>query len=95
MKEIHRLEEMALLGNFDDYEVMVYEGEGTIPHFHFRNLQNGKQGCIKLLTNEYFFHGQYTDTLNSKERKLLVNYLLPKGSRLRASSTQVGSLNYE
>ena len=24
-----------------------------------------------------------------------VNYLLPKGSRLRASSTQVGSLNYE
>lgn len=75
MKEIHRLEEMALLGNFDDYEVMVYEGEGTIPHFHFRNLQNGKQGCIKLLTNEYFFHGQYTDTLNSKERKLLVNFL--------------------
>lgn len=27
MKEIHRLEEMARLGNFDDYEVMVYEGE--------------------------------------------------------------------
>ena len=42
MKEIHRLEEMARLGNFDDYEVMVYEGEGTIPHFYFRNLQNGK-----------------------------------------------------
>ena len=41
MKEIHRLEEMARLGNFDDYEVMAYEGEGTIPHFHFRNLQNG------------------------------------------------------
>ena len=69
MKEIHRLEEMARLGNFDDYEIMVYEGEGTIPHFHFRNLQNGKQGCIKLLTNEYFFHGQYTDTLNSEEQK--------------------------
>ena len=28
MKEIHRLEEMARLGNFDNYEVMVYEGEG-------------------------------------------------------------------
>ena len=27
--------------------------------------------------------------------ELGVNYLLPKGSRLRASSTQVGSLSYE
>ena len=37
MKEIHRLEEMARLGNFDNYEVMVYEGEGkikTIKDFH-------------------------------------------------------------
>ena len=27
--------------------------------------------------------------------KWVVNYLLPKGSRFRASSTQVGSLSYE
>ena len=30
MKEIHRLEEMARLGNFDDYEIMVYEGVGVL-----------------------------------------------------------------
>lgn len=34
----HRIEEMAKLGTFKGFE-----GEDSIPHFHFRNFQDGRK----------------------------------------------------
>lgn len=66
---------MAKLGTVNGYEIMVFESEGNVPHFHFRNLQTDEKGCIKLLSNEYFKHGEYTAEMNRKDRKLLVEFL--------------------
>lgn len=48
------------------------------------------------MANTYvYLIGGSLDSLDLTDRKQIVNYLLPKESRLRASSTQVGSLSYE
>lgn len=91
----HRIEEMAKLETFKGFEIMVFEGEDSIPHFHFRNFQDGRKGCIKLLTNEYFFHGQYTDTLNSKERKLLVKFLKSEPKKQYQKMFAEGLTNFD
>lgn len=91
----HRIEEMAKLGTFKGFEIMVFEGEGSIPHFHFRNFQDGRKGCIKLLTNEYFKHGEYQDELNVKERKELVNFLQSEPKEQYKRMFKEGFNNYD
>ena len=60
----------------DNIEIWVWPNEGGYePHFHFWNADRTIDGCIKLETNDYFPHGKYTSTLNSKQRKMLVKFL--------------------
>lgn len=75
------LTEMAKVGHFGDYIIEMFSNEGPIPHFHFVNVHNKQvKGCIYLTKNKYFMHGCYTATLNSKERKLLVEFLNQKAN---------------
>lgn len=70
--------EMAQVGklDIDNIEIWVWPNEGGYePHFHFWNTDRTIDGCIKLETNEYFPHGRYRSTLNSKQRKMLVKFL--------------------
>ena len=92
---MHKLEEMANLGKFQNIKIMVYEGEGTVPHFHFENLQDGRKGCIKLLINEYFKHGEYKDELNSRERKWLVEFLNSEPKEQYRRMFKEGLTNYD
>lgn len=73
------LTEMAKVGHFGDYIIEMFSNEGPIPHFHFINVHNNKiNGCICLQENRYFNHGCHTAILNSKERKLLIEFLNQK-----------------
>lgn len=78
-RERKHLNEMARVGFCDTYEVYVRTNDpGYIPHFHFRDAatQGEKfETCIQLRTNKYFHHGNYTATLNSKDRKTLANFM--------------------
>lgn len=70
-----KLLEMAEVGRFDEYKLLVYGSEGPVPHFHFESIKGKKKGCIRLDKPEYFFHGKYQDRLNSKEVKNLIAFL--------------------
>jgi len=71
----HLLQEMARIATVGNYEICVYSGECPTPHFHFKNAKTGKEGCLKILENDYFKHGKYQAELNSKERKEIFNFL--------------------
>lgn len=75
LEQKQQLYEMARIGVFGEYKIYVYGGERDIAHFHFISRQTGAEGCIKILTNEYYRHGGHNATLNSKERKELVRFL--------------------
>lgn len=72
------LTEMARIGFTEDgYEVYVWTDDaGKIPHFHYRTKDKKTfNSCIKIEVPEYFFHKGKEDTLNSKQRKMLINFL--------------------
>ena len=72
------------LKNIGECKVMVYGGEGTIPHFHLENVNDTFESCIKIYAAEYFAHGgKYTDTLNSKQRKELNEWLKKKSKHVK------------
>lgn len=80
------LNEMAKIGTFGNkvgergnYEVWVYNKEGDgIPHFHIVNSEENFSCCIKILEPDYFIHTGKEDTLNSKLKKALINFLTSK-----------------
>lgn len=73
----HSAYEMSSVGSFakETLTIWVYGGEGNIPHFHFVNKEKGIHGCVRIDAPEYFTHGGATSTLNSKQKKALVEYL--------------------
>ena len=61
--------------DFLTYKVRIGEDEGeNIPHFHL--IGEKKKTAIMLNMPYYFLHGDKTYILNSKEKKLLVRWLL-------------------
>lgn len=74
----HHLHEMAQIGKADNLKVYVYGGERDIPHFHFQNMRTKEDGCLKILSNEYYSHGGHSLILSSKERQQLVRFLKAK-----------------
>lgn len=72
---IHRIDEMARVGEFDGCEISVFTNEGHVPHFHFYDKQTGRRGCIRIDKADYFFHGKYKDTLDRDERYDLQRWL--------------------
>lgn len=73
------LEEMARIGFIDNLEVLIWTDDpGNIPHFHIRDiLTKGKKfHCrVQIDRPEYFKHTGKEDSLNSKQKKNLVNFL--------------------
>ena len=80
-----RSDEMARVGFINGaLEVYVWTDDaGKIPHVHVRGTNsNGDEfeTCVKLQENDYFLHGHYTDTMNSKQRKEFDAFMRAKPS---------------
>jgi len=62
-----------------DFDLLVRSNDnGQIPHFHvIDHNTRGSQfsSCIRIDTPEYFRHGYHRNTLNSSEKKALVEFL--------------------
>lgn len=77
------LYEMAQIGLFDQYilyvygEANAYGREGPVAHFHLLKGSPDNpswQTCIKIETSEYFHHDGKEGTLNSKQKRHLVDF---------------------
>ena len=76
------LEYYARVGFFGkNGELEIYirtDDAGFIPHFHIRDAATQGERlntCIQISTNKYFLHGGYSDTLNTKQRKALAEFM--------------------
>ena len=67
--------EMAEIGRFDGYRIMVYGKEGPIPHFHIEYKEKEISCCVKILGAEYFQHGIHKDRLDKNAKKQLCEFL--------------------
>ena len=54
-------------------KLIIYPNEGPKPHFHV--VANDFNSCVRLDVAEYFLHGIYTDTINSRQLKALIKRL--------------------
>ena len=73
------LMEMAKVGEMDNKLVIYVRSNdaGNIPHFHIvdkQTLGDKFHTCIKIESPEYFHHEGKEDTLNSKQRKNLIEF---------------------
>lgn len=79
LNESMLLTEMARVGFLDELEICVYTDDpGNVPHVHIRDVDTrGKlfDACVKLEYPEYFDHGCHTDTLNSKQKRKLDDFM--------------------
>lgn len=78
----NRLYEMAKIGRFKNLYIYIWMNDGgNVPHFHISDSSNYPQNsnieiAVKILSPEYFPHGgKYTDKLNSREIKALINFM--------------------
>ena len=74
---------MARVGYSGNYEIYVNTDDpGHIPHFHYRDKDNWSRfhTCIKIESPEYFHHGDKIDSLNSKQKRDLQNFMESKVS---------------
>ena len=76
--------EMARVGiTEDNLDIIIRTDDpGKIPHFHIIDRsskdERNNEGCICIDGAEYFSHGSKTMTLNSKQRKELIEFLNEK-----------------
>jgi hypothetical protein len=57
-------------------DILLYVGEGPIPHFHIVSKDKSFDCCICIFDNYYFSHGgMYQSVLNTEQRKLLNDFL--------------------
>ena len=61
--------------NVGQCSIYVYPKEGTIPHFHIIPKNGIGESCICLYEPLYFNHGSKQLRLNSKQRKILDDWL--------------------
>jgi len=57
------------------YTIYVYGGERDIPHFHVIKPADNFECCVCIYEPKYFDHEGKTSMLNSKERKILNEFL--------------------
>ena len=57
--------EMAEIGRFDGYKIMIYGNEGPIPHFHVEHKEKNLSVCVRIDKAEYFSHGRHKYKLDS------------------------------
>ena len=93
MNEKELLLEMARIGYADNLEIYVLTDDpGFIPHIHIRDRETKGEvfdACVRLDSPNYFSHGHHNDKLNSKQKKLLNDFLHTAPSNGRFST------NYE
>ena len=58
-----------------NYQILVYDKEGPIPHFHVKGKDGNVDVCICIFEPRYFDHRSHVGTLNSKELKVLDGFL--------------------
>ena len=82
--------------NIGDVNVSVPNGISDWVHQNDDN-KTEFDGMIEsiMYAVKTFYKNKYKPNPYQEIYERQVNYLLPKGSRLRVSSTQVGSLSYE
>ena len=66
--------------NVGQYNIYVCSYEGTIPHFHISPKNGIGESCICIYEPFYFNHGSKQMQLNSKQRKLLDDWMYLKPS---------------
>lgn len=67
--------EMAEIGRFNGYRILVYGNEGPIPHFHIDNNEKNIHACLKILEDNYFYHGNYKDKIPSNMKEDIRDFL--------------------
>ena len=70
--------EMARVGYVKNLEIYVKANDGgNIPHFHIRDAVEWDKfnTCVEIEQAEYFHHGNKQDTLNTKQKVLLDNFM--------------------
>lgn len=70
-----QLLEMAEIGRFDGYKILIYGAEGPVAHFHVDNNEKNIHACVKILEDGYFQHGKYKDVLPTSVVKKLKLFL--------------------
>ena len=76
LAEMAEIDRITIGGQLYLVDVFGDEGE-NVPHFHL-HPKGGKKSddvVIRIDRSEYFLHGPYSRTLNSRERKELVSEL--------------------
>ena len=76
-------------GDESNLEVYVNTDDGgNIPHFHIRDTNDWSKfhSCIRLDEAEYFLHEGKEATLNSKQRKLLQQFMTSSVTNSRYKS---------
>ena len=66
--------------NVGQCNIYVYSNEGTIPHFHIIPKNGIGESCICIYEPFYFNHCSKQMQLNSKQRKLLDDWMYLKPS---------------
>ena len=73
---------MARVGYVSNkYEIYVNTNDaGSIPHFHYRDSTDWDKfhTCICIESATYFIHGNKQDTLNSKQKQQLQEFMQSK-----------------
>lgn len=92
LQDERMLMEMTSIGDIDSKLTIIIRmnDPGNVPHFHIvdkTTLGSKFHTCIKIESAEYFHHTGKEDVLNTKQRKLLVDYL--------SSTNRRGDLNWE
>lgn len=81
-EEERLLQEMARVGYLGTFEIYVHtDDSGNIPHFHiWDRASRGEEfhTCICIHKASYFHHTGKENTLNSKQRKSLIDFMNDK-----------------
>lgn len=64
-----------LPNNIGECKIYVYSNEGKIPHFHIIPKKGGEECCVCIYQPYYFNHEIEQVQLNSKQRKILNEWL--------------------
>ena len=67
------------------YKIYIYSKEGKhIPHFHIISKSSKFECCICIYSPNYFNHGNKNGLLNTKQRKILNNWLSSPNEKLNS-----------
>ena len=72
---------MSRIGYSEGLEIYVNTNDGgNIPHFHMRDSEDWDKfhTFIQIEQPEYFLHGNKQDTLNSKQKSALQEFMISK-----------------